>query len=237
MLLFFSVAFSPQFEEECGGDEFVVVELFTSQGCHSCPPADKLLSKLVDEAEAKGQKIYPLSFHVDYWNYLGWKDPYSDAAFSERQRKYSVALKSGVYTPQMVFNGTQEAIGSKSEEVRHRLKRAKRAAFAEITLQTNLNQKTTVLDVSYDIRNAPQGSVLNIALVERDLTDAVSRGENRGKKLHHDNVVRQFISTKVGEGKQRFEVTDVNLAKASIIAFVQSERTMEIFAAKKISLK
>jgi hypothetical protein len=91
----------------------VVVELFTSQGCSSCPAADKNLADLIEKAEAKGQLIIGLSFHVDYWNYIGWKDPYSKSDFTERQRKYASHLNSeSVYTPQMIVNGEKEFVGS-----------------------------------------------------------------------------------------------------------------------------
>src|SRR5258708_28691391 len=91
----------------------VVIELFTSQGCSSCPAADKNLAEIIEKAEVNGQQVIGLSFHVDYWNYIGWKDPYSKAEFTERQRKYSAHMNSeSVYTPQMIVNSEKEFIGS-----------------------------------------------------------------------------------------------------------------------------
>jgi len=90
-----------------------VIELFTSQGCSSCPPADKLLTETVNRAKAGQQSVYALSFHVDYWNRLGWSDPYSDARYSARQRQYARQLNTAtIYTPQAVINGRQEFVGS-----------------------------------------------------------------------------------------------------------------------------
>ena len=91
----------------------VIVELFTSQGCSSCPAADKNLTELLRKAELEGQPVYGLSFHVDYWNYIGWKDPYSSKQFTARQQAYRDHFEAeSTYTPQMVVNGTTEFIGS-----------------------------------------------------------------------------------------------------------------------------
>ena len=90
-------------EEETTGKGFAVVELFTSEGCSSCPPADRLLAEIYRNSPQ--EEVFPLAFHVDYWNRLGWTDPYSDAAFSTRQRQYAQKLNDRVYTPMMIFNG------------------------------------------------------------------------------------------------------------------------------------
>src|SRR5258706_7835451 len=91
----------------------VVIELFTSQGCSSCPAADKNLAEIIEDAEKNGQPVYGLSFHVDYWNYIGWKDPYSNPGYTARQHQYAQKLNSeSVYTPQMIVNGEIEFVGS-----------------------------------------------------------------------------------------------------------------------------
>src|SRR5215831_17181987 len=94
---------------------FAVVELFTSEGCSSCPPADALLADLKSYANGTDKNIYVLSFHVDYWNRLGWRDPFSDAAYSARQTQYDQHFGSSVYTPQMIVNGKQQFVGSEKK--------------------------------------------------------------------------------------------------------------------------
>ena len=181
-LLISLFAFYPQAEENFAENEFLVVELFTSQGCHSCPPADRLLSKLVSEAEAEGKTIFPLSFHVDYWNYLGWKDPYSQSKFSDRQRRYANQLGSSVYTPQMVFNGISETVGSRPERVKRHLKKSvKKLDNSDIRLQAAVDNNQ--IQIEYAVSNATNDAILQIALVERNIVDQIARGENRGKKL------------------------------------------------------
>src|SRR5579872_5297720 len=109
ILLLFVIISSAAFSQ----NNPVVIELFTSQGCSSCPAADKNLAELIEEAEKKGLPVYGLSFHVDYWNYIGWKDPYSRSEYTARQREYSSFLNSEtVYTPQMIVNGEVEFVGS-----------------------------------------------------------------------------------------------------------------------------
>ena len=102
----------------------VVIELFTSQGCSSCPPADRLLSRLAEEPAYRG-RVVPLAFHVDYWDYIGWRDPFSSPRWSERQRDYGRSLGLGtVYTPQLVIDGRSECVGSQEGDVRREIARA-----------------------------------------------------------------------------------------------------------------
>ena len=104
---------------------FVLIELFTSEGCSSCPSADKNLEKITAQAKAFGQNIYTLSYHVDYWDYLGWKDPYSTKQFSDRQRDYATQFNSNrIYTPQMVVNGKTEFVGSNQKTSQQAIKQA-----------------------------------------------------------------------------------------------------------------
>lgn len=205
---------------------FAVVELFTSQGCSSCPPADRVLREMIDDAEKTGKAVYGLSFHVDYWNYLGWKDPYSRSEFSDRQRKYNQRLKSrGSYTPQMIVNGTSEFVGSKrgyaNQEVSYALEKPAKVAVKISDLEAD--KAKSQLELTYQIAGACQGCQIHIAAVERNLKDAVKRGENHGRTLQHDNVVRAFDT-------QDFEVSDrvtldlpkgMNFSESSVIVYVQ----------------
>ena len=238
LLLILLTAFQSQIEDAYAENEFLVVELFTSQGCHSCPPADRLLSNLVSEAETEGKTIFPLSFHVDYWNYLGWKDPYSQSAFSERQRRYAKQLGSNVYTPQMVFNGASEAVGSRPKKVKKQLKKAvKKLGKSDIRVNAELSNDK--INITYSVTHPPKNAVLQIALVERNIVDQIARGENRGKKLHHDNVVRAFKTQKASLKEKETSINipeGVDLAQSSIITFLQDEETLEILGARQLQL-
>jgi len=222
-------------------EPFVVVELFTSQGCSSCPPADRLLSALYQQSKQEGTRVIPLSFHVAYWNYLGWKDPFSKEAFSQRQRNYAKALHSGVYTPQMVFNGRQEGVGSKANQVLGRVEtQLKKPAKASISL--NYTLKANELQASFELDALPIDSDVNIALVERDLELYVKRGENGGRTLKHDNVVRDFDTIRLTKGEKKGNVSlsipqDMDLAKASLVVYAQSKNYGEVYAAAQVDLQ
>src|ERR1700748_300945 len=128
---------------------FAVVELFTSEGCSSCPPADAVVAKL--QKESAGKPIYILAYHVDYWNHLGWKDVFSDADYSKRQRDYAKTLNiSSVYTPQIVVNGKTELVGSEEEALHNAIKSAlQKDALAQLTL-VNMQISRNTVQVNYN---------------------------------------------------------------------------------------
>jgi hypothetical protein len=171
---------------------FALLELFTSQGCSSCPPADALLAELV--AEQQGRPVYALSFHVDYWNRLGWQDPYSDALYSARQRTYARHLPEGrVYTPQLVINGRRGLVGSRAREVRAALDEAlANPARTGIVLEAGEGAGAT-RRYTYQLSGRTADLHLYIALAEKEAVNEVLRGENRGRELRHVQVVRQFF--------------------------------------------
>ena len=215
---------------------FALVELFTSQGCSSCPPADRLLRDLLSDAEQKD--IYALSFHVDYWNYLGWKDPYSDAAFSQRQRKYAQKFRSSrVYTPQMIVNGTQEFVGSDRTRAAIAIEKAlsrQHDAFIELKWYPQ-SQK-----LRYEVQGTSEASVLRIALVEKKIENSVPRGENRGRKLSHVQVVRKYESIPLGRdaaGDLSFTIPkDLDASQLEIVAYVQNQDSWMVTGATKVEL-
>ncbi|MEM7350850.1 MAG: DUF1223 domain-containing protein [Acidobacteriota bacterium] len=178
-----------------GGNEGpILVELFTSQGCSSCPPADRLLSRLADSGLADGVEVIPLAYHVDYWNYIGWQDPFSSSAWSERQRRYAGALGHGrVYTPQLVFDGASDCVGSDADQVERRLAEAsRRSVRGEVRLGLSSTAGDRwVADVAVDL--VGEGRLdLMLAVFENDLTTPVRRGENARRTLHNDFVVRRL---------------------------------------------
>ena len=167
----------------------VVVELFTSEGCSSCPPADRNLTFLETQQPVTQAEIITLAFHVDYWDRLGWKDRFSSPLFSQRQNDYSRALKlDSNYTPQMIVDGSAEFVGSDSGRAAKEVLTAAGSAKASIGLEENASR------LSVKITNAPKHSEATVyaAIAEDGITSRVERGENSGKTLEHISVVREL---------------------------------------------
>jgi hypothetical protein len=234
---------SPPRSSDMTATPFAVVELFTSEGCSSCPPADGVLGDIVKDAERQHRPIFGLSFHVDYWNRLGWRDPYSDAAFSRRQEEYAGAFKSsGVYTPQLVINGSTEFVGSDraraSQDIDLALKQPARAA---VKLSQGLTKDPASVVFAYEVTGAARGSVLNVAVVERGLVTEVKRGENGGRTLRHENVVRAFETRPLGEaaaGTVELKVpAELVRGNSSAVAYVQNTDTRAILGATAVELQ
>jgi hypothetical protein len=173
-----------------------VLELFTSEGCSSCPAADDTLALLTDEAARSGQRVITLELHVDYWNYLGWVDPFSDHAHSVRQGAYARKLVgSGVYTPQLVVNGVEELVGSDAHGARAAIERAL-ASPARAQVSLDVHRSETEVVVSYTVRAAAPVE-LELALADDSDETQVTRGENSKRLLRHRHVVRAFKSSKL----------------------------------------
>jgi len=151
---------------------FAVVELFTSEGCSSCPAADDAVVQL---AKDYPEHVYILGYHVDYWNYIGWKDAYSSAAFTERQRQYGerFALNS-VYTPQIVVNGQKEFVGSNRSQLKTSVSKAIESPTADEIKLSVAKENASTLRITYDV-NPGTASLLNIAVVQLQATTAVKR--------------------------------------------------------------
>ncbi|MDB4921925.1 thioredoxin family protein [Mucilaginibacter sp.] len=170
---------------------FAVVELFTSEGCSSCPPADELVAKI--EKESKDKPVYILAFHVDYWNRLGWKDQFSSADFSKRQHDYARYLNlQGVYTPQIVVNGKTEFVGSQEGTLRNAIRTGlQKAATARVDLNVSaIDQKQASL--KYTVEGIDKNTVLQVAILEKAATSKVAAGENSGRTLSHVQIVRKL---------------------------------------------
>lgn len=168
----------------------VVVELFTSEGCSSCPPADALLRKLAENPSSAGAQVIPLGFHVDYWNHLGWKDRFSDAAWSRRQEGYARKFHlDGPYTPQMVIDGSSELVGNDQSGVTKAIAAAAaQPQPADVQLGLGADDK---LAVKITAPSSAAGDVW-LAVTENNLSNQVSAGENNGHTLRHSAVVREF---------------------------------------------
>lgn len=216
------------------GNGFAVIELFTSEGCSSCPPADALLPKL---KEQYGDNLFILSFHVDYWNRLGWKDPFSSAEYSARQNRYAAAFKSeNVYTPQAVVNGKAHITGS-SRGGLEKLIRTELEGTKATSMQLSATLDGRSVTVAYET-TLQSGEVLNVALVQRVASVAVRAGENGGRKLEHHSVVRDFETMRDGSGTVRLAVPDGLMADAlAVVAYVQRTGTMHITGAGEVAVR
>ncbi|WP_394823588.1 DUF1223 domain-containing protein [Pendulispora albinea] len=205
------------------GPGVAVVELFSSEGCSSCPPADEVLSDLVRKGDGR---VFPLAFHVDYWDDLGWADPFASAQATARQREYAASFgTSSVFTPQMIVDGTEAFVGSDASHARDAITRAlARAPSTRLTV-TAERADAQSLRVHYRFDPAPKDGVLRLALVERGLVTRVPRGENAGRTLAHENVVRSFVTVPIhaAEGTAVLPVpSSVDRRRAEVIGYVQS---------------
>ena len=211
----------------------VVVELFTSQGCNSCPPADALLGELAGRPD-----VIALSLHVDYWDYIGWKDPFGSPMNTARQRRYAEELGLRyVYTPQMIVDGRINAVGSRRDEVLDAIERAgrQRAGF-DLRFVESGGGKVVI-----PAGTAPEnGATIWLAVFDRSHETEIKRGENAGRKLRNTNVVRSFerLGTWMGE---RLEIP-LDLAGAAArgrdgcAVIVQQGRNGPVLAAAAFSL-
>jgi hypothetical protein len=217
----------------------VLVELFTSEGCSSCPAADKVLAQLLREQPVAGAEIIPLSLHVDYWNRLGWKDPYSSKAYSARQQQYAKVFgPDKLYPPQVVVDGREEIIGSDDVAVRRAVAGA--AQRPHLPLRITARGVDRGVTVSIDLPPAPPGDGpvdVYIALTEDDLSSAVKRGENVGRTLTHVAVVRklQTLGTLekeafVADGRLPLEV-GWKAAKMRAVVWLQSRSSNHVYGA------
>jgi len=219
----------------------VVVELFTSEGCSSCPPADRLLMGL---ARMTDVEVIPLSEHVDYWNHLGWKDPFSAELFSARQQDYGRMFRlESVYTPQMVVNGEVQFLGSDRMRAEQEVRRASQSPHASVELSRSSNET-----VHLKVENVPQGvrnADLFLAITDTFLETDVRNGENAGRHLQHTGVVRSLTGAgHLDTKKASFYAADakINLnpqwrtPNVKLVLFVQDRATRKIVGAATLHL-
>jgi hypothetical protein len=220
------------------GKGFAVIELFTSEGCSSCPPADELVARI--QKENKDKQVYILAFHVDYWNRLGWKDVFSSADYSKRQNEYANWLNlQSVYTPQIVVNGKKEFVGSEEGTLRNAITTGLNGnSTATLTLNTQKGQNQ--VSVQYRVNSAEKNSSLLLALVQKAAQTKVQRGENGGRTLSHVQIVRKIQSVALstgGNGNATIALPEgINIQDWEVIGFVQNKTNGEIQAAAKAGL-
>ncbi len=204
----------------------VLLELFTSEGCSSCPPADALVLRLLAEQPIDGVEVVALSEHVDYWNRLGWRDPFSDGLFSARQEAYAPLAAGRIYTPQVVIDGSFAVPGNDPQSVRGALKAAAGLPRGKVALQVR-REDAKSMTVSVRAEGLLQGGTLFVALLEDGLSVRVTAGENEGRTLPHAAVVRTLRP--LGESKAGSAQGEARLAlepgwsaeRLRVVAFVQ----------------
>ncbi|HXC16400.1 MAG TPA: DUF1223 domain-containing protein [Holophagaceae bacterium] len=213
----------------------VIVELFTSEGCSSCPPADEMLRRLEAQPVPAAQMI-ALGFHVDYWDNLGWRDRFSDAAFTARQRAYARAFhQSSVYTPEMVVDGRTGFAGSAQGAAVDAIRDAARRPSAPILLRI----EEGTLKIHLPDLAALHGTVLWLVITQNSLTSDVLRGENGGRRLHHDAVARRL--QKVGPAEDASVPLAIPAAwekdQLHAVVFAQDPASLAILGAASVSLR
>ncbi|MEZ4702022.1 MAG: DUF1223 domain-containing protein [Rhodothermales bacterium] len=223
------------------GERAVVLELFTSQGCSSCPPADALLRRIA-ASDAFGKTVVPLAFHVDYWNDLGWRDPYSDARWTDRQSDYAAAMGAAtLYTPQLVVQGRESFVGSRAVAIEDAIRKAAgEPAEARIgPVEWTVRGDTLAVSTRVD---SPSPVQVQFVLFQRGLATEVTRGENKGKRLENDYVVRSLVSLPARSAGASAEALlawppAVPRDRIGLAVLVRDPGTLHIVAASQIDVR
>jgi hypothetical protein len=230
----------------------VIVELFTSEGCSTCPPADALLAQLEDRQPVEGVDVIALEEHVDYWNQQGWSDPFSGSEWTLRQQDYLAIFKGDtVYTPQMIVDGQSQFIGSRIREVMTAIGEASRSSKTNVLMVPVVSgdNRSPQFTVSVGkLAGGTDGDTAEVwlAVTEKGLHSEVSRGENAGKNLHHAAIVRWMRKVGVADGRKTplsfAGNTSVKLKPAwkmenlRVVAFVQEKASRHILGAASMRL-
>lgn len=229
----------------------VVVELFTSEGCSSCPPADALLAKLAEQPPAENVQVIALEEHVDYWNELGWADPFSSRDWTLRQYAYAEALgNQNPYTPQMIVDGHAEFVGSHAQQARQKIVEAASHPTIPVTLDQGKADGKGAVNLAVTIgklNGTAKGGAAEVwlAVTETGLHSAVTRGENADHDLRHAAIVRSLL--KIGEAKAGGDTSFSAKATARLrgewkrenlraVVFVQEKKSRQILGAAEIRI-
>jgi hypothetical protein len=245
---------TPALERADGVRSPVIVELFTSEGCSSCPPADAVLERLQQTQPVAGAEVIALGEHVDYWNYIGWSDPFSSAAFSARQETYARALgqQDRVYTPQIIVDGQTEFNGSAMNKALEAIAKAARSPKADVRIvipETKTQKDNQEIRFNVSVKNVPsvdRGDVAEVvfALTEDKLSSNVTRGENSGSKLAHTAVVREMRAlgrvdpaTKTFDSEKTMAIADGwKRDDLRVVVFVQERANRRVLGAAVLNL-
>jgi len=223
-----------------------VVELFTSEGCSSCPPADTLLAKLEELQPVQGVEVIALEEHVDYWNHDGWTDPFSSEDFTFRQERYAQVFgNSSVYTPQMIVDGQREFVGSRGHDAREAVGEAARHPRTDVAIaleNAGADGSQPFAISAGKLTGATPGDTAEVwlAVTEKGLHSNVTRGENAGEDLHHASVVRTLRKIGVADATREvsFSATpSLHFEKSwkrenvRVVVFLQEKKSRRVLGA------
>jgi hypothetical protein len=223
----------------------VVLELFTSEGCSSCPPADALLKKLDEVGQIGDVEILVLEEHVDYWNHLGWTDPFSSHDWTERQEQYARSLRhDGIYTPQLVLNGSIDLVGNSERAVLRQISELRKTPEVAMRISSfNLSSKSAQIAIEFESSSSDLHSAdLCLAVTERGLSSDVRQGENQGRNLAHAAVLRSLTHVRMPQAGSSQAAASVSLDKAwkpenlRVVAFLQDRKSLHILGAAASSV-
>ncbi|MCL6266271.1 DUF1223 domain-containing protein [Flagellimonas myxillae] len=215
-------------------EPIVVLELFTSQGCSSCPPADWLLDKVKTQFP---DEVFALSYHVDYWNYIGWEDPFSKAEYTDKQSSYTKKFNHYTdYTPQLVVNGREHFVGSDALKLYASINKYAAENPSNKVRLKNVQSTTSEVKFDYAVSGQIEDKKLRVVLVLEERTTQVKRGENRNRALKNSNIVisEKYIPLEVKNGRATLPKPPVVVSsdKMSVMAIVEADN-MDITAADK----
>lgn len=218
-------------------ESFVLLELFTSQSCYSCPKADANLNANARAYANSGERVFPIAWHVTTWNGLGWVDPYSDERYSERQFDYVDALDTHRYTPQLVAQGQEDFNGQNASRI-NEVKQRWIAEPSQLSLELVASAPSQgQVAVQIATSAVPDGADLQLVLLQSGIVDEIPSGENAGETLEHENVVRSWVTVAAGATQATLPLpADVDPAQASVLGFVQDRTTMAVLAAEPAAL-
>jgi len=217
---------------------FALLELYTSEGCSSCPPADELMGRI--QKEYKDSNVYVLAYHVDYWDKQGWKDVFSNPDYTKRQYDYAKYLgKAPIYTPQLIINGKADYIASQETVVRNGIKSAlSKTVTTDLFLEAS--QANNNLNVNYSIKGTFKNSSLLIAVVQKNAKSNVKKGENANRVLSHYQIVHHLHTINL---KNKKGTVSIHLPKSfdtkafEVIGFLQDKNNGNILGATKVILQ
>ena len=215
-------------------DGFALVELFTSEGCSSCPAADEIVASL---PKSYSTGVFVLSFHVDYWDRLGWKDPFSKADYTLRQKQYTETLNlRSLYTPQVVINGKTEMVGSDEARLRQAIDQ-ELAHTTNAPIEANAHSSDgKSITVDYTLTSKSQGA-LQAALLQLEASTAVKNGENGGRQLHHTNIVRDLKTSNKSKGALTLTFpAGLTAANCKVLVFLQDKDDLHVSGARLLEI-